>query len=276
MKRLLLAVALALPMLQAARAAECDDARSQAEMQACAANAYKASDAELNAVYRQIEKRLAGDKDTLKLLVRAQRAWLGFRDAECGFSSSGAEGGSVHPTVVSMCLDDLTRKRVDGLKGYLDCGEGDTSCPVPAADADTAGPVPGFTIDLSLSPKALKTLSERKEKVIVDARYYGYPKPSARQHGDDVGQIQLGTEDVETAPRPGAVRVTGANVLVDRLDWIDGDIMVNVNGFTARKSGPDNLIDCDFIDGRLAAVTAAPVTLHCALIEENYETKQRP
>lgn len=36
------------------------------------------------------------------------------------------------------------------------------------------------------------------------------------------------------------------------------------------------LIDCDFIDGKLADVVRAPVALHCALVEENPETKSKP
>jgi uncharacterized protein YecT (DUF1311 family) len=161
MKPAILSVMFAVFVLQTARAQSCDDAQSEAEMQVCTDKAYKASNAELNALYRKIQKRLADDKDTGQLLVKAQRAWLSFRDAECAFSSSGAAGGSVYPTTLSMCLDDLTRKRVNDFKGYLDCEEGDTSCPVPTAD-DT-GPAPGFTVDLSFSPRALKTLAQRNE-----------------------------------------------------------------------------------------------------------------
>lgn len=116
----------------AVHANECADALTQADMNACAARAYEASDAELNQLYRQIEQRLGDDADARGLLVAAQRAWLGFRDAECAFASSGVEGGSAWPSVRAMCLDGLARKRVEELGQYLVCPEGDLSCPVPA------------------------------------------------------------------------------------------------------------------------------------------------
>jgi uncharacterized protein YecT (DUF1311 family) len=132
MYRSVLIVGLTLAGLSTAQAAGCDDASDQATMNACADKALKASDAELNAVYRTITHRLASDPETEKQLVAAQRAWIAFRDAECKFSSSGTSGGSAYPMVHSMCLDGLTRARTKDLKALLTCEEGDMSCPVPA------------------------------------------------------------------------------------------------------------------------------------------------
>lgn len=130
MKRAILAAALAFLMLPAARADKWADAQTQADMNACAARADETSDAELNRLYRQIERRLGDDADARRLLVAAQRARLVFRDAERAFASS-PEGGSVWPSVNAMCLDQLTRNRVEELGQYLDCPESDLSCPVP-------------------------------------------------------------------------------------------------------------------------------------------------
>jgi CMP-2-keto-3-deoxyoctulosonic acid synthetase len=54
------------------------------------------------------------------------------------------------------------------------------------------------------------------------------------------------------------VHVSSTRIATERLDWIAGDPMVNTNVWTARKSSPDNLINCDMIDGKLAAITPAP------------------
>jgi uncharacterized protein YecT (DUF1311 family) len=105
---------------------------NQAQMNDCYGAAYKKSDAALNELYREIQSRLKDDQATLKLLTSAEKAWLAFRDAECAFSTSGVSGGSIYPTVHAICLDELTRKRIDELKIYLKCQEGDMSCPVPA------------------------------------------------------------------------------------------------------------------------------------------------
>lgn len=114
-----------------AQAVDCDNATDQATMNQCAAQQNKAADKELNALYRQITERLKDHPDSKKLLVGAQRAWIGFRDAECKFSASGVEGGSVYPLIYSNCITDLTKARVEAFKIYLKCQEGDLSCPVP-------------------------------------------------------------------------------------------------------------------------------------------------
>lgn len=103
-------------------------------MNECAGKALKKSDAELNAVYKEIEQRLKDDADTTKLLVTAQRNWVAFRDAECTFSDSRSAEGSVYPMIYAMCIDGLTQLRTKQLKVYLNCEEGDMSCPVPRAN----------------------------------------------------------------------------------------------------------------------------------------------
>ena len=112
---------------------DCANASDQATMNQCAGQDYKAADRELNAVYQQITGRLKDNPDGKKLLVSAQRAWIGFRDAECKFSSSGVTGGSVYPLIYSNCMTAVTKVRVEALKQYLKCEEGDMSCPVPGA-----------------------------------------------------------------------------------------------------------------------------------------------
>jgi uncharacterized protein YecT (DUF1311 family) len=114
-----------------AHAVECDSATDQSSMNQCAAQQSKAADKELNAHYQQITARLKDSPDSKKLMVSAQRAWVAFRDAECTFSASGVEGGSVYPLIYSNCITELTKARVETFKNYLKCQEGDLSCPVP-------------------------------------------------------------------------------------------------------------------------------------------------
>ena len=113
---------------------KCLDAESQSVMNECADTVFKESDKKLNTLYKQIESRLSDDADTKKLLVQAQRDWVKFRDAECSFQTAAAVGGSVLPALVAMCMDGLTQTRVKDFEGYLNCEEGDLSCPVPAAN----------------------------------------------------------------------------------------------------------------------------------------------
>ncbi|CAN7390858.1 MULTISPECIES: lysozyme inhibitor LprI family protein [Ensifer] len=115
----------------AAWADDCANASDQATMNECADKSLKASDTELNTLYKQIEARLKDDQDTTKLLIAAQKAWIAFRDAECDFSAAGVTGGTAYPMIVLLCRDNLTQNRVKDFKGYLSCQEGDLSCPLP-------------------------------------------------------------------------------------------------------------------------------------------------
>ncbi|MCX2545253.1 lysozyme inhibitor LprI family protein [Pseudomonas sp. COW5] len=131
--RLLLALTPFLFTSVAHAAVDCANASDQATMNQCAGQEYKAADKELNAVYQQITARLKDNAEGKKLLISAQRAWIGFRDAECNFSASGVAGGSVYPLIYSNCLTSVTKVRIEALKQYLKCEEGDLSCPVPGA-----------------------------------------------------------------------------------------------------------------------------------------------
>ena len=124
-------VVMVIAPLSVARAENCSNAVDQATMNRCADEAYKKTDTELNAIYKQILVRLNGNDKTTKLLVAAQKTWLSFRDAECAFATSASVEGSVYPMLVSQCRDGLTRKRIDALNVYLECAEGDLGCPVP-------------------------------------------------------------------------------------------------------------------------------------------------
>ncbi|PWU77117.1 urease-associated protein [Ochrobactrum sp. POC9] len=113
-----------------AQADDCQNASSQAALNECFGNAYKKSDAELNKLFKTLQRR-ADDADLKKKLVQSQRAWIAFRDAECDMQTFG--GGSTVGTSYPICLSGLTTQRINDLKGYLKCDEGDSNCPFPAA-----------------------------------------------------------------------------------------------------------------------------------------------
>lgn len=124
---------LAAPLLAGvARADDCANAQDQATMNACAGKDFDKADKALNDAYKQINARLKDDAATKKLLVDAQKSWVAFRDSECTFQSSASAAGSIYPMLVAGCRTGLTNDRVKQLKAYLDCQEGDMSCPVPA------------------------------------------------------------------------------------------------------------------------------------------------
>ena len=80
----------------------------------CIGEELKVQDKALNAAYRD----LVGDMNARQKanLLKAQRAWIAFRDAECDLDASVALGGSMHGMLVSDCRAAMTDERVKALK----------------------------------------------------------------------------------------------------------------------------------------------------------------
>ncbi|MGK6311369.1 lysozyme inhibitor LprI family protein [Neorhizobium sp. DT-125] len=114
-------------------------AQSQSAMTECSVNDLKPVDDELNKLYKEMETRLKGDDDTKKALIDAQKKWVAFRDAECTLSTIRTAGGSINPMNFNICATDLTSKRIDDFKSYLNCSkeagaDQDDDCAIPAAN----------------------------------------------------------------------------------------------------------------------------------------------
>jgi uncharacterized protein YecT (DUF1311 family) len=108
---------------------DCKNAPTQMEMDYCAGLDFKAADAKLNALYRQMTAKYdPADKEKLKA---AEKAWLAYRDAECDYETAQSEGGSIHPMVETECATDKTQARIKELERQFHCDEGDTSCNNP-------------------------------------------------------------------------------------------------------------------------------------------------
>jgi len=102
----------------------CDDAMSTAEMRGCLEKAYLAADAELNAVWKKVMAHVAGadylpaqaQKDWREELLEAQRAWITFKERDCGAVGFEWYGGSGAPGAVMSCLRAHTMARTENLK----------------------------------------------------------------------------------------------------------------------------------------------------------------
>lgn len=103
---------------------DCDNAQTQSDMTSCAQARYEEADKALNAQYKQtraamvaIDKDLDGDmKGAEQALLKAQRAWINYRDAQCENYGFQARGGTMEPMLVAGCLADLTDIRTKELK----------------------------------------------------------------------------------------------------------------------------------------------------------------
>ena len=115
---------LALPAVAQEPKANCKNPQTQMEMNICSQRDYEAADKALNAQYQTTRKAMkkwdadssADLKGAEDALVKAQRAWVVYRDAQCISSGFQAHGGSMEPMLISGCQADLTRKRIEELK----------------------------------------------------------------------------------------------------------------------------------------------------------------
>jgi uncharacterized protein YecT (DUF1311 family) len=95
----------------------CNNAQTQGELNRCEALNYQTADAKLNAVYKKL---VASHEGLLKQkLVKAQRLWIQFRDANCDYEGEGLSGGSAAPMVYFGCLAQMTTARTKTLESYL-------------------------------------------------------------------------------------------------------------------------------------------------------------
>ena len=95
---------------QAQTAAECIAPQAQQLMNACAAKDYEKADAALNTAWKSA-KSFADAIGQGAALLKAQRAWLAYRDAACAVHASPFEGGSLQPLIRATCLSELTAQR---------------------------------------------------------------------------------------------------------------------------------------------------------------------
>ena len=107
-------------------ATSCGDQTTQTAMNQCADAQYRLADRTLNATYGKLLAKLSPPGRSA--LQTAQRAWLAYRDAECAFETAGSADGSIHPFVLSQCLEGLTRAQTGLLAAQANCAEGDLSC----------------------------------------------------------------------------------------------------------------------------------------------------
>lgn len=92
MKSLALALALMMPCGLAAAVATCEEEGSQMDINRCAQDEYKASEATLADELRQLEVLLAQQPRELQLLRRSQVTWLDYVNAQLALRFPSADG----------------------------------------------------------------------------------------------------------------------------------------------------------------------------------------
>lgn len=94
----------------------CDDPQTQQELNRCAFQTLTQVNNLLNKTYRELVPNLSEQRQ--RFLVWSQTAWAAYRDRECRFYDSSAEGGSLQPLLSNGCKARLTRDRIRALQRY--------------------------------------------------------------------------------------------------------------------------------------------------------------
>lgn len=118
-------------MAAAVSAPDCNNAMTQLDMNVCAGRRFAAADAEMNRQWkvtaaamkdrdRNLDRRHDKRSGYFEALLKAQRAWLAYRDAHCISEGYGARGGSMEPMLVSGCKAKLTTDRTGQLRELVE------------------------------------------------------------------------------------------------------------------------------------------------------------
>ena len=109
---------------------DCNNPMTQSDMNICADQDYREADKALNAQWAAIKPIVKEWDETLKSvgmvptaeasLLKAQRAWIDYRDGQCDTAEASVQGGTMAPTIYSSCMADLTRKRTEELKSLAE------------------------------------------------------------------------------------------------------------------------------------------------------------
>lgn len=137
-----------------------------------------------------------------------------------------------------------------------------------ASDTERAKTPYGFEVQLTLTPRAIEKLAAMSEMVTIAGMYWGEPSETGKPRADDIGQINLGRDDINVQPASRTVLVPGAAIDPSVLETdVTGAPQVLVNVFTARMAHEDNLINCGIYEGPISMAQAKPVDIKCDLIE---------
>lgn len=107
---------------------DCSDSTNlpQQHMNYCASLDYERADKALNIAWPKVVEYMKGvdafARDSFpeqanghENLLKAQRAWIDYRDGHCEGEGAKYAGGSLRPLIVATCKTDLTEKRTEEL-----------------------------------------------------------------------------------------------------------------------------------------------------------------
>lgn len=99
---------------------DCAKAETQTDMTLCAGQDFEVADKALNSQYRVTRATMVGQAGAEDALVKAQRAWVSYRYAQCASVGFQVRGGTMEPMLLAKCKAELSRERTEALKTLAD------------------------------------------------------------------------------------------------------------------------------------------------------------
>ena len=128
--------------------------------------------------------------------------------------------------------------------------------------------LPAFAVEAQLSKAAIEKLREKRETVIVNARFSGIPKDTASKEFREWGEMLVKSHSIEldTAYTARFEGIRFPKKLYDLL--LEKDIRVMVHIYSGRRTTTDNLLDAGILSGKMSAVKGRTLQLPGKLISE--------
>ena len=120
---------LALLLVAGAQEPSCKDPVTQSDMTRCEIRRFEMADTWMNrqwkltlAKMRDYDRTPEGDgrPGYADQLLKAQRAWLAYRDEQCRSDGYRMRGGSAEPMLVASCRAELTQARTKQLEALVE------------------------------------------------------------------------------------------------------------------------------------------------------------
>jgi hypothetical protein len=128
--------------------------------------------------------------------------------------------------------------------------------------------LPTFEIEVTLSDSAQKKMALNHETIIVKAYLSGQPKDSADVQLTELGELFLGTPQIELE-KPGIARFD--KVIISKKAYeslVDKNFEILINIFSGRRSSENNLLDAELLQGPVSDVVGKRHVLNVKLIRE--------
>jgi uncharacterized protein YecT (DUF1311 family) len=97
---------------------DCANAKTQLEMNVCAQQQFAEVDKQLNIIYKKVIAKCSIKQ--LTSLVKAQKAWLTYRDEHAAIERMLYDGGSIAPMMATGVKTTATQARIKELQDLLD------------------------------------------------------------------------------------------------------------------------------------------------------------